>query len=191
MTRWLAVVVALASGAASAQAYVVEGSCRDGQPHGNYELRDASGNVRVVGAFNRGKRTGSFLFWSSTGARLAQLPFDEDVLSGTVALWWPAPARDVEPRPKLEATYAHGRLSGTVRTWYPNGRSRSEFRYEEGVLTGARASSESGRTLSDTEARALATRDRASDEASFASMLGIVSANLPRCEPASDRLEKG
>jgi hypothetical protein len=180
----------LFAGTAASQPYAVEGSCRDGQPHGNYELRDASGAVRVVGAFNRGKRTGSFLFWSSTGARIAQLPFDDDVLSGTLALWWPAPAKGAEQRPRLEATYAHGKLSGGKRSWYANGKLRAEFRYEQGALAAARAASESGRPLSDAEARALAARDAASDESLYASLLDTVTQHLPRCDPASDRLEK-
>jgi antitoxin component YwqK of YwqJK toxin-antitoxin module len=181
----------LAATASAAQDFVVEGSCRDGQPHGNYELRDAKGAVRAVGAFNRGKRTGSFLFWSSNGARVAQLPFEEDALSGTVALWWPPSGRDPDEKPKLEAGYAHGRLTGTKRSWYPSGKMRAEARYDNGTLTGTRAYRENGKAMSDAEARALAARDFASDEALYASLLAIVGAHLPRCEPASDRLEKG
>ena len=45
------------------------GSCRDGQPHGRYELRDRRGKLRVAGAFNRGRRTGSFIFWTAAGSR--------------------------------------------------------------------------------------------------------------------------
>lgn len=188
--RAVAVVLALAAEAALAQPYVVEGSCRDGRPHGNYELRDASGAVRVVGAFNRGKRTGSFLFWSSGGARIAQLPFEDDVLSGTLALWWPAAGKGAEQRPKLEATYAHGRLSGTKRSWYANGRPRAEFRYDQGTLAAAQATSESGRAMPEADARALAMRDLPGDEALYASLLAIVTQHLPRCDPASDRLER-
>ena len=42
---------------------VVDGACRDGLPNGRYELRRADGRLRVVGAFNHGRRTGSFIFW--------------------------------------------------------------------------------------------------------------------------------
>jgi hypothetical protein len=186
----VAAALGVLAGAAAAQPYAVEGSCRDGQPHGNYELRDAGGAVRVVGAFNRGKRTGSFLFWSSTGTRIAQLPFEDDVLSGTLALWWPAAGKDAEARPKLEATYVHGKLAGTKRSWFANGKPRAEFRYEQGTLAGARGTNEAGRPLSEADARALAARDLQSDEALFASLLAIVTQHLPRCEPGSERLEK-
>jgi hypothetical protein len=179
-----------AASAGAAQDYKVEGNCRDGQPHGNYELRDGTGAVRAVGAFNRGKRTGSFLFWASNGTRVAQLPFEDDLLSGTAALWWAGPARDGEPRIKLEAHYTRGRLSGTKRSWHPNGRLRAEFRYDQGTLTAARAMSESGKPLPESEARALAARDFTQDDALYASLTNLVNTHLPRCEPGTDRPEK-
>lgn len=177
-------------GGAAAQDFSVEGSCRDGLPHGSYELRDDKGTVRVVGAFNRGKRTGSFLFWASTGVRTAHLPFDDDALSGTVAVWYADPRSPDERRRKLEAVYSRGRLNGSKRSWFPNGRLRSEYGYERGVLRSATATSESGKALPESEARELAARDLADDEALYASLLAIVNSHLPRCEPATDRLEK-
>ena len=176
---------------AAAQELVIEGSCREGQPHGAYELRGPGGQVRVVGAFNKGKRTGSFLFWSSRGVRIAQLPYDDGALSGTLAVWWANGERNAEPAPKLEALYAQGFLSGAKRSWYPNGRLRAELRYERGLLVEAHAYSEAGKPLPDVEARALAANDLTTDEKFYASLDAIIRAHLPRCEPASDRLEKG
>ena len=187
-----AVLASLAlQASAAAQDLVIEGSCREGQPHGAYELRGPGGQVRVVGAFNKGKRTGSFLFWSSRGVRIAQLPYDEGALSGTLALWWANGERTDDPRPKLEAVYAQGFLSGTKRSWYPNGRLRAELRYDRGLLVEAHAYSEAGKPLSDAEARALAANDLETDEKFYASLDAIIRVHLPRCEPASDRLEKG
>jgi antitoxin component YwqK of YwqJK toxin-antitoxin module len=191
-TLALAVLTGLALLApAAAQDLTVEGSCREGQPHGAYELRGPGGQARVVGAFNKGKRTGSFLFWSSRGARIAQLPYDEGVLSGTLALWWSNNERAADPKTKLEAVYAQGLLSGTKRSWYPDGRLRAEFRYDRGLLVEARAYSEAGKPLPDAEARALAANDLETDEKFYASLDAIIRAHLPRCQPASDRLEKG
>lgn len=181
----------LLASAAVAQTLTVEGSCRDGAPHGAYELRGARGQVRVVGAFNRGRRTGSFLFWSDAGARIAQVPYEDDVLSGTLAAWYTDPDRTRDAQPRFEAAYAHGRLSGDTRSWYANGRFRAEFRYDDGALIAARAFGESGRPLADANARAMARRDRDADAAFLASLEAIVRSNLPRCDPASDRLEKG
>ena len=61
------IAVALLGGAAPADAQTLHATaaCRDGLPHGAYELRSSDGRLRVAGAFNRGRRTGSFIFWTS------------------------------------------------------------------------------------------------------------------------------
>lgn len=190
LTR-LAAVVALAlvplGTFAAESAYVVTGNCRDGQPHGAYELRMANGTLRVSGAFTRGKRTGSFLYWSSAGVRIAHLPYDDDAISGTVALWYSAGNPKSEPRQKLEAVYARGRHAGGVRTWYADGRVRAEYRYDQGVLVEARAWNTKGAPLSDGEARAMAARDLATDEQLYASLEAIVRANPPQCEGTGNK----
>ena len=183
--------VVLFASAASAQNLAVEGNCRDGLPHGAYELKGAGGQVRAVGAFSKGRRTGSFLFWSTSGVRVAQLPYDDDALSGTLALWYALPGRGGEPVPRLEAVYAQGRLAGLKRSWYPDGRLRAEFRYDRGALVSARAFTESGKAMADADAWAMAERDLGYDDKFVASLDATIRANLPRCEPATDRLEKG
>ena len=142
----------------------------------------ADGTLRVAGAFTRGKRTGSFLYWSSAGVRIAHLPYDDDAISGTVALWYSAGDARTEPRPKLEAVYARGRRAGGVRSWYADGRLRAEYRYEQGVLVEARAWNTKGAQLSDGEARAMASSDQATDEQFFATLEAIVRDNPPQCE---------
>jgi hypothetical protein len=95
-------------------------------------------------------------------------------------------------RPKLEAGYSRGRLSGIKRSWYPDGRLRAEYRYEQGALAAARAFAASGKELPESEARALAQRDLAADDREYAALEAFVRAHAPRCDPAaSDRLEKG
>lgn len=189
--RAAGVLALVAAAAVSAQEYAVEGGCREGQPHGAYELRDGTGRVRVVGAFARGKRSGSFLFWSSAGVRIAQLPFDDDALSGTLALWHTAADRTGEGRPKLEAAYVGGRLHGLKRSWYPDGLLRAEFRYDKGTLIDARAFNAAGGAFEAAAARALAASDLAADERYHASLNEIVRSHRPPCAPAADRLERG
>jgi len=168
--------------AATPATYVVTGNCRDGQPHGAYELRMPDGTLRVAGAFARGKRTGTFLFWSSSSVRIALLPYDDDVKSGTVALWYSTAGPKSEPRLKLEAVYANGRQAGGARSWYPDGRPRAEFHYEHGVLTQARAWTAQGAPLPESEARLLAGRDLAADEQLYNELEAIVRDNPPRCD---------
>ena len=188
--RWLCLLALLAAAGAGAQDYAIEGSCRDGALHGAYELRGGNGQVRVVGAFSRGKRTGSFLYWSSSGTRIAQLPFDDDVLSGTLALWYSPGDRRGEARPKLEAAYVAGKLHGRKRSWYPDGQLRAEYRYDQGALIEARVFSESGKAFDPAEARAQAATDLATDDRFYATLDEIVRTHRPPCAPASDRIER-
>jgi antitoxin component YwqK of YwqJK toxin-antitoxin module len=167
---------------AATASYVVSGNCRDGRPHGAYELRMPDGKLRVAGAFNHGKRIGSFLFWSASGARIALLPFDDDAMNGTVALWYLAANAKTEPKPKLEAVYANGLLAGGTRSWYPDGRPRAEYRYDQGVLAEARAWSAKGALLPEKEARALAVKDKAADEQFYNTLEAIVHDHPPPCE---------
>ena len=178
----LAAFAAVAGTVARAEVYFVAGSCRDGVPNGAYELRMPDGQMRVIGAFAKGRRTGTFLFWTSTGVRIAVIPYDDGVPTGTVALWYAQIAPRGEPRRKLESAYAGGVLHGETRSWHANGRLRSEYRYERGVLNAARAWTASGAPLSESAARRLAERDRATDADFYASLEQIVADNALHCD---------
>jgi len=179
----LVVALALAAGGeVSAQPYFVAGSCRDGAPNGAYELRMPDGRLRVLGAFAKGRRTGTFLFWASTGARIAVIPYDDDAKIGTVALWYAPATRQGEPRRKLESAYSAGVRHAFTRSWHANGKRRAEYRYERGELAAVEAWSESGEPLSEHEARRLAERDAATDAEFYASLERTIAENAPRCD---------
>lgn len=176
------VVATLAAFSAVAQDLRVHAACRDGAPQGSYELRAPDGQLRVAGAFNRGKRTGSFIFWTRSGVRIAHIPYDEDRVSGTFSLWFQQVGPGGDPRPKLQAAFAAGHRNGITRSWYPTGQPRAIYRYEMDELADARAWSASGALLSESEARELALRDRGEDEKYYASLDAIVVAHLPACD---------
>jgi hypothetical protein len=185
--RWralaLAAAILLAVGPdASAQPDVVTGTCRDGAPNGAYELAMPDGRPRIVGAFAKGRRTGTFLFWSAGGARIAVIPYEDDAKIGTVALWYPPAIPRDAPRRKLESAYAAGVLHGHTRSWHANGKRRAEYLYERGVLAAASAWSESGAPLLEPDARHLAERDRGTDAEVYASLERLVAGNPPRCD---------
>jgi len=177
-----AVLAAPLAPAAESQPVTPTGSCRDGLPHGAYELRDAGGRLRVSGAFNRGKRTSSFIFWSSAGVRLAHLPYDEGVLSGTVSLWYADSPRRGEPQQKLEAAYVAGSLDGSKRSWHANGAKRAVFVYARGALVEAQAWSAAGAQQGEPGARALAERDATADRRYYESLEAMVDQHPPRCD---------
>ena len=170
---------------ALAQPYVVVGQCRSGVSNGAYELRMPDGALRVAGAFAQGRMTGTFIFWTAGGARIAVLPLDNDARNGTLALWYTMPQRSSEAGHKLEAPYVDDRLHGIKRSWYANGVHRGEYRYEHGVLVEAHAWTEAGAPLSDADARSLASADADADDQEYATLLAMVRENQPVCEPAS------
>jgi len=176
--------LALAVGQALAQPYVVVGQCRFGVPNGGYELRMPDGVLRVAGAFAQGRLTGTFIFWTAGGARIAVVPLDNDARNGTLALWYTNPQQGNEVGHKLEAPYVDDRLHGIKRSWYANGVQRGEYRYEHGVLLEAQAWTEAGAPLPDAQARSLASADTDADQQDYAALLALVRENQPVCEPA-------
>jgi antitoxin component YwqK of YwqJK toxin-antitoxin module len=172
---------AAAPGLTAAQDLHAIAAYRDGLPHGAYELRAKDGALRVVGAFNRGMRTGSFIYWTRSGARIAQVPYEDDRRNGTLSLWYATSRAAREPQPKLQAGFAAGRRNDVTRSWYANGRPRTLFRYEMDVLADAQAWSRTGSPLAAADAREVAARDRDLDDKYYASLDAIVTGHLPDC----------
>ncbi len=156
----IAAAALLVATEANAQTFTVQGACRDGVPHGAWQLTDAKGRLRVLGAFNRGKRTGSFIYWNASGVRIAHMPYEEDARNGTLALWYQTPTKGLDAQQRLEAVYTSGQLNGFVRIWNPDGRVRGEYLYAGGQLAGAKAWDARGRELSEAQARAQAEKRR-------------------------------
>ena len=169
--------------AASDEPLRITGQCRDGHPQGGYALHSGDGRLRVQGAFNQGQRVGSFIFWTAGGVRIAHLPFDNDVLAGTVSLWYAEARAEGDPPRKLEAMYRQGERHGETRSWYASGTRRAEYEYESGTLRSARAWSEAGAAYDDAAARALAERDRRAYADYLDGLISIVRRHLPDCTP--------
>jgi hypothetical protein len=160
---------------------VVDGSCRDGAAQGRYELRTTAGSLRVAGAFNHGSRTGSFIFWSDGGNRVAHVPYDEDVRNGTLATWYDASAAGELPR-RDESAWRRGAREGSTRTWYRDGRRRSEAEFARGTLITATAWSDAGAKLPEHAARELVLRDVAAADARYEQLELLVRGHLPQCD---------
>ena len=179
----LPLVLCAASGVAAAAApgWIVDATCRDGQPHGHYELRNADGALRVAGAFHYGKRTGSFIFWNDRGARIAHIPYDDGVRNGTLATWYDRKS-GAEPPRRFESAWRRGTRDGLTRTWYADGHHRSETEYVRGRLVSSTGWSDAGARLTERGARELADRDAASADALYAELEALVKRHLPRCD---------
>jgi hypothetical protein len=168
-----------------AESLAVQGSCRDGVPHGAWQLASPDGHLRAIGAFAQGKRTGSFIFWDARGVRVAHVPYEDEAKSGTLALWYAEGARDGAGPQRLEAPYAQGMLNGTKRSWYRNGRLRTEAVYRAGRLVEVRGWDERGAPLDAASARSRAEDELRAEETTYARLDALVMEHLPRCDPRS------
>ena len=174
----------LGSGAVAAPAefYVVDGACREGVAQGRYELRTSSGTLRVVGAFNHGRRTGSFIFWEPSGARVAHIPYDDDARNGTLATWYEGAVKGAEPARRYESTWRHGARDGPTRTWFRDGHRRTEADFAQGALVTATAWSDAGTKLTDRTSREIVERDANAADTHYADLEALVQAHLPHCD---------
>ena len=176
-----AAVGASADAPQSLPTWVVDGNCRDGEPQGPYQLRATDGQLRAVGAFNDGKRTSSFIFWSRDGVRAAHIPYDDGVRNGTVATWYAGEAGREPPR-RFESAWRQGRRDGLTRSWYADGHRRSETEYAAGEIVRTIGWSDTGERLSDAAARDLARREEAEADAEYDGFDRLVREHLPRCD---------
>ena len=184
LTRVVVTALLAAASVAAAQppAWIVDGGCRDGQPHGNYELRAGTGALRVAGAFNHGKRTGSFIFWTARGSRVAHIPYDDDLRNGTLATWYETRITGAEPPRRFESMWRRGAREGLTRTWYAGGRRRSETEYERGRPVTTAGWTDTGTRLNEPAAREVAERDAIAADAYYMELETLVRDHLPHCD---------
>ena len=180
-TLGLLLAFSRALAAAPDATFVVDGGCRDGAAQGRYELRTAGGTLRVAGAFNHGSRTGSFIFWNDAGGRIGHVPYDDDVRNGTLATWYDAAATS-EPLRRDESAWRRGARDGSTRTWYRDGRRRTEAEFAKGTLVAATAWSDAGARLSEPAARDLVLRDVSAADTRYEQLESLIRAHLPQCD---------
>jgi len=178
----VAACVVSASAAAPAQpggsSLVTHGGCRDGVANGGFEVRSPAGRLRVAGAFHEGRRTGTFIFWTAGGERIAVVPFDNDVRNGTIALW-----HDVAGHARrLEAPYVRGVAHGMHRGWQRNGSRLFEVEYDHDRVASVIAWSASGKPLAEAEARRIVAEARRRDEAVLAGLETMIAQHRPVCD---------
>ena len=163
--------------------YTVRGSCASGTPEGPFELVLPSGRTQVAGSFFRGAKEGLFVIYSSSGSKIAEVPYHDDSFQGTIKLWYmPDSPSDTASRRKLESSYASGLRDGPSLSWYPNGTQRKNATYAQGKLVIAQAWDGSGAPLSDDEARRMAASDAEADRKLYLAYEQVVRENPVRCE---------
>ena len=88
----------------------------------------------------------------------------------------------IESGRRLEAPFVADRLHGVLRSWYPSGLPRAEYRYERGQLVEARAWTDAGSPLSDADAASSATSDAEADQRMLDDLVVLVQEHVPRCD---------
>lgn len=123
--------------------------------HGSYTEYYRNGNKFAQGRYNRGVHDGAWTFWHENGQLCKEIAFDNGVPNGSwdvfradgtllakksykdgarVGAW--AIYHDGGKQPKIEMSYRNGKLHGSRRTYYANGKVRQEIPFVDGRIHG-------------------------------------------------------
>ena len=144
----------------------VRGTKVNGAYDGPVEIWLPTGVKQAAGKFNQGQPDGVWTFWDSGGTRIAELTYRDGTFAGSVISWHGTAAgpRD-RGKLRLRGSFMDGMWHGSVLTYYPDGRMRSERVYNEDNLTGAFANNPQGRPLDSDAALKIAAEDESQDNA--------------------------
>lgn len=144
----------------------VRGTKVNGAYDGPVEIWLSTGVKQAAGKFNQGQPDGVWTFWDSGGTRIAELTYRDGTFAGNVISWHGTAAgpRD-RGKLRLRGSFMDGMWHGSVLTYYPDGRMRSERVYNEDNLTGAFANNPQGQPLDSDAALKIAAEDEGQDNA--------------------------
>ena len=159
--------------------YQVRATCDGGLASGTYELLLPDGTIQIAGEFSNGRRHGIFTFYRSTGEKVAEIPYDQNRISGIVRLWY-GPEHG-SGRRKLVSRYVDDRLEGDTEGWFEDGSGREISSYANGTLMTTNVRGPRGRELSESAARQQQAFARESDRTYFSILAEIVQENPADC----------
>lgn len=144
----------------------VRGTKVNGVYDGPIEIWLSTGEKQAAGKFNQGQPDGVWTFWDNGGTRIAELTYRDGTFSGSVTSWHGTAAgpRD-RGKLRLRGSFMDGMWHGSVLTYYPDGRMRSERVYNEDSLTGAFANNPKGEAFDTATALKIAAEDESVDNA--------------------------
>lgn len=166
--------------AASSDGLSVTAECRDGVPDGEYRVESAQGRVRIEGSFAAGVRDGEFVFYTANGDRMIVLPYTRGLLNGTVKAWHVG-AGDANSPLKLLADIKAGFINGRHRTWYENGKPRSDFVIEDGEIIAGETWNPDGTVLEIKDHSQFLGAEIDSDFAYYDRLEQVMGAHPPAC----------
>lgn len=145
---------------------IVKGSKTAGVYHGPVEIWSSPSVRQATGECRHGKPEGRWTLWDESGTKVAELTYRSGYFDGGIAFWHGAQAGPrLKGRLKCRGAFTDGQWHGLVRTYWPDGRIRSERTYEADTLVAALAFDQQGGALTEEEARKVAAADEQQDNA--------------------------
>ncbi len=145
---------------------IVKGAKVDGMHQGPVEIWSTPSTRQAAGHYRNGRPDGRWTFWNEEGIKLVEITYVSGTFTGAVTMWH---GGGVDPRDKgklkLRGSFMEGDWQGSILTYYPNGRMRSERVYEGGVIVDAYARSPNGQNLPPEQAKKIAAEDEQIDNA--------------------------
>lgn len=145
---------------------IVKGQKVEGVYHGKVEIWATPTIKKAAGRYLHGEPDGKWTFWDESGTKIAEVNYHSGTFSGAVILWYnTASGPRARGKVKLRGSFLDGMWEGSILTYFPAGRTRSERVYQEGIVTAAYAYNENGQRFTEADARRIAAEDEAADNA--------------------------
>lgn len=145
---------------------IVKGTKTAGIYHGPVEIWSSPSVRQAAGECRHGKPEGRWTLWDESGTKVAELTYRDGYFEGSIAFWHGAQAGPrLKGRLKCRGSFTDGQWHGLVRTYWPDGRIRSERTYEADTVIAALAFDQQGGALTEDEARKVAAADEQQDNA--------------------------
>ncbi len=142
----------------------VRGTKMAGTYHGPVEIWATPSHKQAAGRFRHGLADGLWTFWDSGGTKIVEFNYRADSFSGAVKMYF---STDDGPRLrgkiKFRGSFLDGEWEGSVMSYYPDGRNRSERVYRNGVIAEAYAQNTRGQRMSPEAAMEVAVQDEEID----------------------------
>lgn len=145
---------------------IVKGSKTAGVYHGPVEIWASPSIRQAAGECRHGRPEGRWTLWDETGVKVAELTYRDGYFEGSIAFWHGAQAGPrLRGKLKCRGAFTDGQWHGLVRTFWPDGRIRSERTYEADTVVTAHAFDQQGNALTEEESRKVAAADEQQDNA--------------------------
>jgi len=145
---------------------IVHGTKMVGVYHGTVEIWANPSFKRAEGEYRHGDPDGKWTFWDEAGIKILEINYQIGAFYGSFTMWYNAASGpDYRGKLKSRGSFLDGMWQGSILTYYPNGKLRSERIYVDGVVHEALAYEPQGKGISKEESMKIAMRDEEADNA--------------------------